>query len=33
MWNISGKLAVLLGVLSFLAGLLPLEARLLALWH
>ncbi len=31
MCNFSSRLAVLMAVLSFLAGLLPLEARLLTL--
>jgi hypothetical protein len=31
MWNMGGRLAILLGVMSFLAGLMPLEDSLLAL--
>jgi hypothetical protein len=33
MLNINGTLAILLGVLSFLIGLLPLETAFLALLH
>ncbi len=33
MWNFGGRLAILLGIMTFLAGLLPLEGAILALIH